>query len=294
MTSRRVYKDAIRHDEALAIIEAIREVIAEEFEIQPAAVVLIKSGTLPKTSSGKVRRATCRENFLTNSLRVISEWRAPTVDDQKVCVPAAPVELNPQTIGQWLRLLLTAKLNIEAQLIDDQPISHYGIDSLLALELAHAVETGLGVKLSLTNFLGNRTLADLTNEILMQLAQAKPAPTDTPVSSPGENGEYSLSHGQQALWALQQVAPESTAYNVWAVARIHDQVDAGAMRRALHAMVQRHPMLRARHLPFSIGNAERDAWLACMRRAMSRISSQIGLPSVTPKVARTSPIWLAP
>ena len=29
-----------------------------------------------------------------------------------------------------------------------------------------------------------------------------------------------------------------------------------------------HPMLRARHLPFSIGVAERDAWLACMQQAM--------------------------
>lgn len=29
-----------------------------------------------------------------------------------------------------------------------------------------------------------------------------------------------------------------------------------------------HPMLRARHLPFPIGKAERDAWLACMRRAL--------------------------
>ncbi|MGE5130347.1 MAG: group II truncated hemoglobin, partial [Sphingomonadaceae bacterium] len=29
-----------------------------------------------------------------------------------------------------------------------------------------------------------------------------------------------------------------------------------------------HPMLRARHLPFAIGKAERDAWLACMRRAL--------------------------
>jgi hemoglobin len=29
-----------------------------------------------------------------------------------------------------------------------------------------------------------------------------------------------------------------------------------------------HPMLRARHLPFPIGNAERDAWLACMNGAL--------------------------
>ena len=29
-----------------------------------------------------------------------------------------------------------------------------------------------------------------------------------------------------------------------------------------------HPMLRARHLPFPIGIADRDAWLLCMNRAL--------------------------
>ncbi|NYT81611.1 group II truncated hemoglobin [Alcaligenaceae bacterium] len=29
-----------------------------------------------------------------------------------------------------------------------------------------------------------------------------------------------------------------------------------------------HPMLRARHLPFSIGTPERDQWVACMDQAM--------------------------
>jgi hemoglobin len=29
-----------------------------------------------------------------------------------------------------------------------------------------------------------------------------------------------------------------------------------------------HPMLRARHLPFAFGTAERDAWVACMEAAM--------------------------
>ncbi len=32
-----------------------------------------------------------------------------------------------------------------------------------------------------------------------------------------------------------------------------------------------HPMLRARHLPFSIGIAERDQWLGCMRQAMTEL-----------------------
>ena len=29
-----------------------------------------------------------------------------------------------------------------------------------------------------------------------------------------------------------------------------------------------HPRLRARHMPFVIGNTERDQWLACMNQAM--------------------------
>ena len=32
-----------------------------------------------------------------------------------------------------------------------------------------------------------------------------------------------------------------------------------------------HPMLRARHLPFSIGIKERDQWMACMRQAMAEV-----------------------
>jgi hemoglobin len=30
-----------------------------------------------------------------------------------------------------------------------------------------------------------------------------------------------------------------------------------------------HPRLRARHMPFPIGEAERDAWLGCMRSALA-------------------------
>jgi len=33
-----------------------------------------------------------------------------------------------------------------------------------------------------------------------------------------------------------------------------------------------HPRLRARHLPFVIGNSERDQWLLCMRQALSETS----------------------
>jgi hemoglobin len=38
-----------------------------------------------------------------------------------------------------------------------------------------------------------------------------------------------------------------------------------------------HPMLRARHLPFSIASAERDQWLLCMDRALNEVVEDIAL-----------------
>jgi hemoglobin len=38
-----------------------------------------------------------------------------------------------------------------------------------------------------------------------------------------------------------------------------------------------HPFLRARHLPFAIGETERDLWLACMRQAMREEAIEEGL-----------------
>ena len=32
-----------------------------------------------------------------------------------------------------------------------------------------------------------------------------------------------------------------------------------------------HPMLRARHLPFAIGEAERDQWMLCMNKAIDEV-----------------------
>ena len=38
-----------------------------------------------------------------------------------------------------------------------------------------------------------------------------------------------------------------------------------------------HPRLRARHLPFAIGSAERDQWMACMIQAMDEVGVEPAL-----------------
>src|SRR5262245_5075255 len=52
------------------------------------------------------------------------------------------------------------------------------------------------------------------------------------------------SYGQQSLWFLNQLAPESWAYNALFSARIRSTVDVAALRQACAALVERHPTLR--------------------------------------------------
>ncbi|HMF16398.1 MAG TPA: amino acid adenylation domain-containing protein, partial [Gemmataceae bacterium] len=54
-----------------------------------------------------------------------------------------------------------------------------------------------------------------------------------------------LSFGQQSLWVVYQLAPQSPAYNFLYAARITSKLDEVALARACQVLVERHPPLRA-------------------------------------------------
>src|SRR4051794_34372384 len=55
---------------------------------------------------------------------------------------------------------------------------------------------------------------------------------------------FPLSHGQRGLWFLYQMDPRSPAYNVCYPSRIRSPLDLAAFRRAVQALIDRHPGLR--------------------------------------------------
>jgi acyl-CoA synthetase (AMP-forming)/AMP-acid ligase II len=56
------------------VISTIRRAVAEQHGVQVYAVLLLRAGSIPKTSSGKLQRYACRTGFLTQSLEVIGNW----------------------------------------------------------------------------------------------------------------------------------------------------------------------------------------------------------------------------
>ena len=65
-----------------AIAEAVRRAVAEQHEAQVHQVVLVRSGTIPKTSSGKIQRRACRAALLGGRLTVLgaSALGGPTAE----------------------------------------------------------------------------------------------------------------------------------------------------------------------------------------------------------------------
>ncbi len=60
------------------IIAAIRKRAASDFEVAISAIVLLKTGSIPKTSSGKIQRHACQAGFLAGTLAALATWSADT------------------------------------------------------------------------------------------------------------------------------------------------------------------------------------------------------------------------
>lgn len=59
--------------DAEIVVQAVRRAVAEEHDARVHAVVLVRAGRIPKTTSGKVQRHLCRTSFLEGTLEKLGE-----------------------------------------------------------------------------------------------------------------------------------------------------------------------------------------------------------------------------
>ena len=69
-----VERSYIRKLDVKEVVMTISQAVTAEHALQVYAMVLVKTGSIPKTSSGKIRRQVCRAEFLTGSLNVVGDW----------------------------------------------------------------------------------------------------------------------------------------------------------------------------------------------------------------------------
>jgi amino acid adenylation domain-containing protein len=225
------------------VFASIRRAIAENHELAPHAIVLIRTGTIQKTSSGKIQRRACKDAFLAGQLRVLAAWYAKEHEHADL------VETEPASVDQPIhssplatRLIqeIARKAGVASETIElDQPLTAYGLDSLAAIELVHRLQVEFGLHLKMADLFDALTLGDI-------LRKAEEADPSEVVLGPQTSGlqPYPLAHGQRAIWFLQQMAPHSSAYNIARAVRVTSKLEVDPLQRSFQALVDRHPALR--------------------------------------------------
>ncbi|MEY2882164.1 MAG: hypothetical protein RLZZ15_4544 [Verrucomicrobiota bacterium] len=135
-----------------AVAAALRAAISAEHQLAVTHCALVRFGSLPKTSSGKIQRRRCRELFLAGGLDAYlttgaAGARVPvaTITAEAAGLPAAELARLHAGIARVLALT-PAALDAAA------PLLAQGMSSLRAVELQCLLEEEFGVRLDYEDF----------------------------------------------------------------------------------------------------------------------------------------------
>jgi len=255
--------DLSRKPDPEDVFAGIRQSVSENHELQVYTIALLKPGSIPKTSSGKIQRRACRSGFLKAELEEIErstlqDEPAPEEHEEsfirRALLFAEPGKRLPLMESYLLeQISQISKIKI-ARLRSTRSLASFGIDSLMAVELKNRIEADLELTVPLTAFLQEGGVAQLADALLEQLSEPVVFNSSSPsVAKTQPSEDQPLSYVQQSIWFLHQLAPELAAYNVSFAARIRSEVDVSKLRQALQILVDRHPSLRTKFLTRDAG-----------------------------------------
>ncbi len=134
------------------VIDAIRRQVTQEHDLPPDAVILVRAGSIPKTSSGKIQRHACRDEFLGDLLSVVAQWRAWQTNELAVGAgegkgangrprPDAAVKVLEIVMEHVRRVARERAKNLTA---DSNIAVDLGLDSLERMQIANSLEETFG------------------------------------------------------------------------------------------------------------------------------------------------------
>ena len=168
-----IKRTALRKLNVEEVTKAIKSAIAQHHELQTHAIVLLKTGSIPKTSSGKIQRHACKAGYLDGSLNSVGEFQSmenntvqqkpngQALDRQELFVQHGS-NRQQNRIQDWLRENLAQRLGIPVSEIDIyEPFASSGLNSVAAVSLSADLEDWLDIKLSPTIVYDYPNIAEL-------------------------------------------------------------------------------------------------------------------------------------
>ncbi|MCB1205280.1 MAG: amino acid adenylation domain-containing protein [Verrucomicrobiae bacterium] len=177
-------------------------------------------------------------------------------DSMAARILEAPAEKRLGLVEDLIAAQVGAVLGTDPTRLDkDTPLTNLGLDSLMAIELVNRIEEKLGMSMPMGSVLNGPNIRDLSIPVLEKLLESGggaasgggsgiDASALVPFEATGELPEvFSLSEGQKALWFLNRLAPESSAYNLVFSGKFRPLLDIAAMKKAFALLFERHPLM---------------------------------------------------
>ncbi|MEO1399846.1 MAG: fatty acyl-AMP ligase [Cyanobacteria bacterium J06635_1] len=100
-----VERSYLRQLNAEEVLKSIRQTVTTHHALEAYAIALVKTGSIPKTSSGKIRRRACRDAFLNGDLNIVADWsrdtrRKATFQSLQDQIDSIFQQIGQQDIGQ--------------------------------------------------------------------------------------------------------------------------------------------------------------------------------------------------
>ncbi|WP_410567497.1 amino acid adenylation domain-containing protein [Amycolatopsis sp. cmx-4-61] len=121
-----------------------------------------------------------------------------------------------------------------------------GGTSIAGITVLRGIEREFGVELGFTDLYEHPTLARLAGRIREHLPAAERSPLLTPITPVPRGGDLPLSFGQEQLWYLDRLVPQSPLYNIPVDLRFTGPLDVAALTGAVRDLAGRHEVLRSR------------------------------------------------
>lgn len=192
----------------------------------PSGFVCIES--LPLTSNGKVDR---------RALSALKEIDLPRQSNYQV--PKTPIE--EILVGIWAQLLNVEKIGIYDNFFA------LGGHSLLATQVISRLRKIFQIEIPLNQLFEAPTIAEFAQR-LEKFIKLESKVSDLPIEKVSRKDVLPLSFAQQRLWFLQQLEPESAAYNGSNTLLIEGKLNFTALEQSINEIIKRHEVLRTSFL----------------------------------------------
>ena len=235
----------VPHDQIDALALRIKQAVADQHAIAIHELVLLKTGSLPRTSSGKIQRQSAKRAFLEESLQAVARYREDA--ELAAAVPAADTSPAAPELMRLCQMIADLAHGNAATITGDLTPIRAGLDSLSLYQLHHALETRFGAATPAIEELGSRTIRELS--LLIEHAHAEPpAPINSTAAPAPEAAETPLTASQQTLWFAERLHGATGMFNLSHATQLRGPLDIAALERSLRALIARHGALRTAFL----------------------------------------------